>query len=231
MQLTMKEVNERCRAAGYPEVSMGIGINTGEVVVGNIGSTRRTKYGPIGRNVNLGSRIESYTVGGQILASESTLKACGGIVKASRAIEVMPKGFRQPIVLYEVEGIGGNFSRFLAEKKCDESIELKTPVQIGFWEIKEKHVDGELHRGLVIRVASETLDIRSDSWMNIYTDLKIILLDDIGKQLNGEIYAKVTEILPEAEGTFRVRFSCIDQMAKRILDTCLGLKSASKEKT
>jgi adenylate cyclase len=231
MQLAMKEVNERCRTAGYPEVSMGIGINTGEVVVGNIGSTRRTKYGPIGRNVNLASRIESYTVGGQIFASESTLKACGGIVKATRAIEVMPKGFKQPIILYEVEGIGGDFNRFFAEKECAELIKLKTPIQIGFSEIKEKHVDKDLHRGLVIRVAGETLDIRSDSHINIYTDLKIVLLDDIGKQLNGEFYAKVTEILPETPSAFRVRLSCIGQEAKRILETCLGLKSASKEDT
>jgi adenylate cyclase len=223
MQLAMKDVNERCRAAGYPEVSMGIGINTGEVVVGNIGSTKRTKYGPMGRNVNLASRIESYTVGGQILVSESTLKACGTIIEASRAIEVMPKGFKQPIIIYEVKGIGGDFNRFVAEKEGAESITLETPIRIGFWEIEEKHVDKNLHRGLVIRMADETLDIRSDSPINIYTDLKIVLLDDMGMQLDAEFYAKVTEILPESPTAFRIHFSFMDQEAKRILKTRLGL--------
>jgi adenylate cyclase len=223
MQLTIKDVNERCRAAGYPEVSMGIGINTGEVVVGNIGSTKRTKYGPIGRNVNLASRIESYTVGGQILVSESTLKASGKIVEASRAIEVMPKGFKQPIILYEVKGIGGDFNRSVAEKEGVESITLKTPIRIGFWEIEEKHVDKDLHRGLIIRVAGETLDIQSDSPINTYTDLKIVLLDDIGNQLDAEFYAKVTEILSESPTAFRVHFSFMNSGAERILKTCLGL--------
>lgn len=223
MQLAIKDVNERCRAAGYPEVSMGIGMNTGEVVVGNIGSTKRTKYGPMGRNVNLASRIESYTVGGQILVSESTLKACGTIIVASRTIEVMPKGFKQPIILYEVKGIGGDFNRFVAEKEGAESIILKTPIRIGFWEIEEKHVDKNLHRGLVIRMADETLDIQSNSPINIYTDLKIVLLDDMGKQLDAEFYAKVTEILPESPTAFRVHFSFMDQEAKRILKTRLGL--------
>lgn len=53
MQLAMHEVNERNKAAGYPEVAMGIGINTGSAVVGNIGSRKRVKYGVVGSSVNL----------------------------------------------------------------------------------------------------------------------------------------------------------------------------------
>ena len=73
MQLAMASVNDRNRQAGYPEVALGIGINTGPMVVGNIGSTKRMKYGVVGSNVNLTARIESYTVGGQIFISENTL--------------------------------------------------------------------------------------------------------------------------------------------------------------
>jgi adenylate cyclase len=52
-----------------PSLAMGIGINTGEVVVGNIGSDKRCKYGVVGSQVNLTYRIESYTTGGQIFIS------------------------------------------------------------------------------------------------------------------------------------------------------------------
>ena len=51
---------------------MGIGIHTGPVIVGNIGSLRRTKYAAVGSNVNLAGRIESFTTGGQLLISENT---------------------------------------------------------------------------------------------------------------------------------------------------------------
>ena len=51
---------------------MGIGVNTGEVVVGNIGSERRVAYGAVGSPINFAYRIESYTVGGQILISPGT---------------------------------------------------------------------------------------------------------------------------------------------------------------
>ena len=53
MQLAMASVNHRNRQAGYPEVALGIGINTGPMVVGNIGSKKRMKYGVVGSNVNL----------------------------------------------------------------------------------------------------------------------------------------------------------------------------------
>ncbi|MFZ2087613.1 MAG: response regulator, partial [Desulfobaccales bacterium] len=59
MQLAMTSVNERNCRAGYPKVALGIGINTGDVVVGNIGSQKRIKYAVVGRAVNLTARIES----------------------------------------------------------------------------------------------------------------------------------------------------------------------------
>ena len=72
MQLAMTEVNQRLAAKGAAELEMGIGIHTGRVIVGNIGSLRRTKYAAVGSNVNLAGRIESFTTGGQILISENT---------------------------------------------------------------------------------------------------------------------------------------------------------------
>ncbi|MHC5824709.1 MAG: adenylate/guanylate cyclase domain-containing protein, partial [Nostoc sp.] len=74
MQLAMVGVNEKMKTLGWPLLEMGIGINTGEVIVGNIGSEKRTKYGIVGSQVNLTYRIESYTSGGQILISEQKTK-------------------------------------------------------------------------------------------------------------------------------------------------------------
>ena len=69
MQLAMATVNGANSQAALPNVEMGIGVHTGEVVVGNIGSHKRTKYAVVGSHVNLTSRIQSYTIGGQILIS------------------------------------------------------------------------------------------------------------------------------------------------------------------
>jgi len=61
---------------------------------GNIGSQKRIKYGRGGRAVNLTARIESYTVGGQIFISDSTLDECGDILRIDGAMKVMPKGVK-----------------------------------------------------------------------------------------------------------------------------------------
>ena len=84
-------LNEQNREADLPEVEMGIGIHTGPVVVGNVGSSERMKYGVVGSHVNLTSRIQSYTTGGQILISEATRQEVGPILKVGAQLEV-----RQP---------------------------------------------------------------------------------------------------------------------------------------
>lgn len=117
MQLAMSSVNEQVKQWGLPPLEMGIGINTGVVIVGNIGSEKRTKYGVVGSQVNLTYRIESSTLGGQILISESTLKEVDSSVKIDGQKQVMPKGVKQPIIIYEVGGIGGDYNLFITKKE------------------------------------------------------------------------------------------------------------------
>ena len=74
--------------------------------MGNIGSPERTKYGVVGRHVNLTSRIQSYTTGGQILISETTRREVGPILKIGKQMEVKAKGIEHPVTLFEVLGIG-----------------------------------------------------------------------------------------------------------------------------
>ncbi|MBR6052104.1 MAG: PAS domain-containing protein, partial [Clostridia bacterium] len=102
MQAKMKAINKWNAEHGYETLQMGIGINTGDVIVGNIGSEKRTKYGVTGANVNLCGRIESYTVGGQVLISPSTREAIGVELEISGEIDVMPKGVSEPITLSSV---------------------------------------------------------------------------------------------------------------------------------
>jgi class 3 adenylate cyclase len=106
MQQAMQQVNELNKAAGLPEFETGIGINTGEVIVGNIGSEKRAKYGVVGHHVNFTSRIESYTAGGQILISERTHDACRSILETRGEISVKPKGLDEEVKLIDVAAIG-----------------------------------------------------------------------------------------------------------------------------
>ncbi len=107
MQIRMKEVNECLTREGFPSISCGIGLNTGEVVVGNIGSAKRMKYSVVGSPVNLAARVESLTIGGQILSSESTVSALADQANIVGKLRVNMKGFDRPITIYEIGGVGG----------------------------------------------------------------------------------------------------------------------------
>ena len=108
MQRRMPAVNEWNREQGYPDLAMGIGLHIGEAILGNIGSETRMKYDMIGRNVNLASRVQGYTAGGQILATGELVEAAGELVllNESGTITVTPKGISSQIRLYDIIGYG-----------------------------------------------------------------------------------------------------------------------------
>lgn len=102
IQEGMKDVREEIRGKYDVEISVGIGVNTGNVVVGNIGSYLRMDYTAIGDNVNIAARIESNTVANQILVSEITHDRTNSSFEYNCIGERMMKGKTVPIKLYEV---------------------------------------------------------------------------------------------------------------------------------
>lgn len=107
MQRRMVAINEWNEEQGYPSIQMGIGIHTGDAIVGTIGSQTRMKYDMIGRNVNLASRIEGFAKGGQILASTDAVEAAGGCVveREEGAMWVSPKGIHDDILVHDIVGV------------------------------------------------------------------------------------------------------------------------------
>jgi len=222
MQLAMASVNERNHQAGYPEVALGIGINTGKLVVGNTGSKKRMKYGVVGSHVNLTSRIESYTVGGQIFISEDTLKACGDIVRLDQAMQVSPKGVKELLTIYDVGGIGGDYQLYLPPKPKLDWLELRHPLQIQFTVLDGKHLGELRNKAVMIKLAAKMAEIKAETLPPRFANLRLSLYDFDARLVTDNLYAKVLEYLSDTPPIFQVNFTAISSEADTFLTELLS---------
>src|SRR5437762_8057093 len=103
MQRRMLSINDELRAEGYPEIGIGIGLHTGEAIVGYIGSERRSEYTAIGDTVNTASRLESNTKSGQIFISEVAANAANTRFQLAPREPISVKNRTQPVPLFEIE--------------------------------------------------------------------------------------------------------------------------------
>ncbi len=220
MQSAMEEVNRRNREAGLPEVEMGIGVNTGELVFGNMGSSKRTKFGVVGSHVNLVARIESYSVGGQILISESTRKSCGPILRIVNRMDVLPKGVQNRIAIYDIGGIYGDYNLLLPGGREPRLLELQTPIDVTFSILSRKKdcTDTRNHSGRLVRMFGGEAEIVSDVAVQVLSDLKMSLFDSAGNEVTPGLYAKVVKEVGEFSRIFRVNFTSVPPEAGDFLD-------------
>ncbi len=203
MQLAMTRVNQEMAKLGRSELSMGIGINTGEVVVGNIGSAKRTKYGVVGSQVNLTYRIESYTTAGQILISTGTHQAVTNSItnlpdyqptklQVDDIKQVIPKGVKEPITIYSIRGIQGKYQLTLPEKIIDPLHNLPVPIDLHFAILDGKDVSSQTIPATLVKLGLRSAEIASPMILADLTNIKINLILGNEPTLAAEdIYAKV----------------------------------------
>jgi predicted ATPase/class 3 adenylate cyclase len=215
MQLAMPRVNAWNIEHGLPELEMGIGINTGEVVAGNIGSRKRAKYGVVGSNVNLAGRIEGYTVGGQILIAAATRNAIKAPLTILGEQTVEPKGVAQPITIYEIGGLGGIHNLALPTGEVQWTV-VEPPLPVSFRRVSGKDVGGEEQDGLIVRLSPHEAEIQTMLPPPAFTDLKLLLKpNDVRGAVTG-IYGKVLR-RPPVNGPFVLRFTAVPKEARRYL--------------
>jgi class 3 adenylate cyclase len=102
MQGAMNELNRDNADSGLPHLKMGIGVNCGELVVGNIGGEKRKKYGAVGSPINVAFRVEAQTSAGEILITPTVYQRIdnGFQIHGSRTVAL--KGIVDPVTLYQL---------------------------------------------------------------------------------------------------------------------------------
>ncbi len=206
MQAAMEEINAANEAEGLPRLSMGIGVNTGIVVVGNIGSERRTKYSVVGSDVNFASRMEAFALVGQVLISAATYSRVRHLVEVSDSLQVEMKGVPGRATLYDVRSIGAPYNIRLPDKEVSLK---KLPDRIGvqIHRLKDKSVTDAAGRAWVTHLGGSAAQVTAEGPLEPWEELRLILLDDSQKPTPGHIYGKVTRVRPLKDGRFEVLIS------------------------
>ncbi|NEO87170.1 MAG: adenylate/guanylate cyclase domain-containing protein [Spirulina sp. SIO3F2] len=210
MQLAMDKINQELRAQNFPVLEIGIGINTGECIVGNLGSELHTEYSAIGAEVNLAFRIESYTTSGQIFVSEAVLQDVDrSRLRIDTVRQVSPKGVQGPIAIYEVGGIGQPYN--LELPKIEEIfVELAEPLALVYARLDGKQVSEQFSRGQLVQLSNKGAKVLADVGEispKPLTNLKLNLLNwQNNTQKSDDIYAKVRHS-GEADLLFDIEFT------------------------
>lgn len=188
MQMRMESINLWNREKGFPVLEMGIGLNTGDVIVGNIGSEKRTKYGVVGSHVNLCGRIESYTVGGQILISPMTRSLVEEPMEIAQELEVYPKGVNGSLLLSQITGIDGAYNLFI---KSSQETDRMQPIHIDvtFKRITEKHCGDRQYAGILTAVSGKEARLQTEETLTVFENLSL--------NAGGEAFSKVISSDPE----------------------------------
>ena len=185
MENAMKSVNEWNALNDYPLLEMGIGINSGPAVVGNIGSAQRMRYGCMGETVNLAGRVETFTVGGQIYISERTRSKISAELTITNEQSFMPKGASSPMKIFSVEGMG---DIHMTHREYVMRDTVRRP-EVKFFTVAEsKSVEGEGHTGRIVKVSAD------EKYAVLESEAHVEVMQNILIDIGGSLYAKAVSV-------------------------------------
>lgn len=205
MQTAMREVNEHNIRNGWPEIEMGIGLHTGDAVVGNIGSTKRSKYDVIGRAVNLTARIESFAVGGQVLVSPILIRAADGGLVLGDEVRVHGKGMLKAIKCRELLGHEAFPELSIYEDVLNQT-PLPRPLHCLLSVLTGKNLSLQMKPVTLVSVSRKGAVVEAAGTLKRRADIMIRLPVEAGEAAP-EFYAKVIEPTDKPGGRYLIHFT------------------------
>jgi adenylate cyclase len=213
MQQGMCGVNEYNFQRGWPEIEMGIALHTGDVVVGNIGSTKRSKYAVVGQTVNLTARIESFSVGRQILVSPALIRAASPGLILGDEIEVHAKGMPEALRSRELLGHEDHPELALDRQETD-CIDLAEPQPLYYVRLSGKHLSEQMEPATLAGLSHRRGLLEACGPLQPYDNIMLRWSPAKSDNQVLELYAKVIRTVDESKHRYVVHFTSIPPEAQ-----------------
>jgi adenylate cyclase len=201
MQLAMDEINRAQREEELPEMYMGIGINSGKVIAGVLGSALYSARTVIGGEVNLAARIEAFCLRGQVLISEATARACEGFAETGEPMEVYIKGRASGVVLREVHAIPSAGKRVPRRGRRRSA---RVPVRIPFsYQLLANDLVSQVRsQGMILDLGYGGVLIELDRELGLLDELKIDVQLPFTGYIASDLYGRIVNAKPHS-GRYR----------------------------
>ena len=154
------------------------------------------RYNVIGKAVNECSRLENYTIGGQILISNDSLSRMTCPVETQNQIEIAAKGIQKPLLANEVVGIGGRYQLRITNVEFDIMVPAENQITFNMYPIEEKVVQERRVTARLIRFSKKRAVVELDDFqaeLDLYSDVEIFAAEQNGKAVFTGVYAKVVK--------------------------------------
>ncbi|CBL46158.1 Predicted adenylate cyclase, family 3 protein [gamma proteobacterium HdN1] len=193
MQLAMDNLNSANREMGLPELFMGIGINTGEVVAAHLGSQIYREFTVIGDAVNLASRIEAQSLRGQILLGDATYHLVQDHVEVGDPNLVHLKGKQLPVRMYELLATHRPQELIVPRRTLRKSPRVMVEIPFIFQQMEEKRILQKNWTGRVIDLGYHGLLANIPVYLAPFSEIRLQLSTNPLSQETRAVYARILQ--------------------------------------
>ena len=214
MQIAMDEVNKENIRMGVSELYMGIGISAGEAVIACIGSELYSELTVIGDIVNLASRIEAFSLRGQILLDEKSYDRVCEYVGTGEKHKVFVKGKKSSIGFYDLLTCNKNTPLSVPQRDIRKSKRVDVCLAFSYQLLDSKHVLDENYDAHSVDMSYDGLLAQIYNPIALFSEIKIKLF--LRTNETSEIYAKVIRLREDENKNIfaHMVFTSIDEISR-----------------